>query len=81
MEWPAAVPVTVIVSERLPFETEADARWWRDAHAQFARRADNRPLVTAERSSHDVVYDRPDVIMDTIIGLLGIKREVHSVTF
>ncbi len=69
MVWPSSVPATVIAAEHPPFESEVDVRWWKDAHAQFARGAGNRRLVAADRSSHDVVHDRPDVILDAIIGL------------
>lgn len=64
--WPASVPVIVIVAERPPFEDPADAQWWKDAHAQFAKRAPNRRLVDAAGSSHDVAHDRPDVIFSAI---------------
>ncbi len=69
MVWPSSVPATVIAAERPPFESEVDAQWWKNAHAQFARGAGNRRLVAADRSSHDVVRDRPEVILDAIIEL------------
>lgn len=64
--WPASVPAIVIVSEKTPFEDPTDAKWWKDAHAQFAKRAPNRRLVNAAGSSHDVAHDRPDVILSAI---------------
>ena len=67
--WPASVPVIVIVSEKTPFDEPADAQWWRDAHAQFAKRAPNRRLVTATGSSHDVARDCPEVILTAISEL------------
>jgi pimeloyl-ACP methyl ester carboxylesterase len=67
--WPASVPVIVIVSEKTPFDEPADAQWWKDAHAQFARRAPNRRLVNAAGSSHDVAHDRPDVILSAIADI------------
>jgi pimeloyl-ACP methyl ester carboxylesterase len=69
--WPASVPAIVIVSEKTPFDDPADAQWWKDAHAQFARRAANRRLVNAAGSSHDVAHDRPDVILSAISDLAG----------
>ena len=69
MEWPAAVPVTVIVAETPPLPDPADAQAWRDAHAVFAGKAPNRTLITAARSSHDVAKDRPDVILDAILAI------------
>ena len=67
--WPSSVPVTVIVSEKTPFDDPADAQWWKDAHAQFASRAPNRRLVIATGSSHDVAHDRPDVILSAISNM------------
>jgi pimeloyl-ACP methyl ester carboxylesterase len=67
--WPATVPAIVIVSEKTPFDDQADAKWWRDAHAQFAGHAPNRQLVSAAGSSHDVAHDRPDVILSAISEL------------
>jgi len=67
--WPKSVPVVVIVSEKTPANTPTAAQWWRDAHAQFAKGADNRSLVIAERSSHDVAHDRPDVIVQAIVDI------------
>jgi pimeloyl-ACP methyl ester carboxylesterase len=57
------------VSQKTPFEEPADAQWWKDAHAQFAKRAPNRRVVTAAGSSHDVAHDRPDVILSAIADL------------
>lgn len=65
-KWPTSVPVIVIVSEKTPFEDPRDAQWWKDAHAQFAKHAPNRRLVDAAGSSHDVVHDRPEVILSAI---------------
>lgn len=66
--WPAAVPVTVIVSEKTRLSDPDSAERWRKAEAQFANRAPNRTLVTAAGSSHDVARDRPDVILAAIDG-------------
>jgi pimeloyl-ACP methyl ester carboxylesterase len=72
--WPASIPAIVIVSEKTPFDEPADAQWWRDAHAQFAKRAPNRRLVTATGSSHDVAHDRPEVILTAISELAATTR-------
>lgn len=69
MEWPASVPVQVIVAETPPQPDPIDAQAWRDAHAQFAAKAPNRTLITADRSSHDVVNDRPDLVFEAIAAL------------
>ncbi len=69
MAWPASVPVAVIVAQTPPLPDPADAQAWRDAHALFAGKAPNRTLIIADRSSHDVAYDRPDVIVDAVVAL------------
>jgi pimeloyl-ACP methyl ester carboxylesterase len=69
--WPSAVPAIVIVSEQTPFEAEADKQWWRDAHQQLVSGANNRKLVVADRSSHDVAHDRPDVIIQAVAELVA----------
>jgi pimeloyl-ACP methyl ester carboxylesterase len=71
--WPASVPAIVIVSEKTPFATPHEAQWWRDAHTQFVQAAPNRHLVVAERSSHDIAHDRPDVIIQGVVDLAGGK--------
>lgn len=72
--WPVSVLAIVIVSEKTPFDAPADAQWWRDAHAQFAKRAPNRRLVTAAGSSHDVAHDRADVILGAIVDVAAEGR-------
>lgn len=72
--WPRSIPVSVIVSEATPFETPEDAQAWRAAHREFAAHADNRQLVIADKSSHDVAHDRPDVILKAIADMIARKR-------
>ena len=64
--WPLEIPCVVIVSEETPFSSKPDAEFWRQAHADFAREAPDRVLLTAKGSSHDVVHDRPDVIIQAV---------------
>src|ERR1700722_2673401 len=71
VSWPAAVPAIVIVSEQTPFDVAADAQWWREAHQQFVDGANNRKLVVADRSSHDIAHDRPDVIIQAVAELVA----------
>lgn len=75
MTWPGAIPAEVIVSEKTPFDDPVDARAWRVAHAKFAARANNRKLTTADKSSHDVAHDRPDVILKAIGDMIDMVRQ------
>ncbi|MDL4775818.1 MULTISPECIES: alpha/beta fold hydrolase [Thermomonosporaceae] len=70
VSWPQSIPATAIVSAKTPFETPEDARLWRDAQQRFVNAAPNRDLVTAERSSHDIAGDRPDVIIEAVAKML-----------
>lgn len=75
IEWPAAVPAAVIVSETTPLPDKSDAQAWRDAQAQFARKAPNRTLTVAAKSSHDVAHDRPDIVLAAVVGM---RRQARS---
>ncbi|MFF7470274.1 alpha/beta fold hydrolase [Streptomyces sp. NPDC008092] len=73
--WPDSVPATVVVSEKTPFDTSPeDARRWRDAAAEFVRRAPNRTLVTAEGASHEVPTDRPDLVLKEIEDMFAAQH-------
>jgi pimeloyl-ACP methyl ester carboxylesterase len=76
--WPAAVPAIVIVSEQTPFDAAADAQWWTGAHRQFVNGANNRKLVVADHSSHDVAHDRPDVIIEAVAQLVASYKSSQS---
>jgi pimeloyl-ACP methyl ester carboxylesterase len=75
MSWPDAIPADVILSEKTPFDDPVDADAWRRAHAQFAARANNRKLTIADKSSHDVAHDRPDVIVTAISAMIDSVRQ------
>jgi pimeloyl-ACP methyl ester carboxylesterase len=76
LTWPSAMPTIVIVSATTPFtDSPEDAQRWRDAAAAFAAAAPNRQLVLAERSSHDVPIDRPDVVLDAVTGMATTIRD------
>jgi hypothetical protein len=76
--WPASVPAVVIVSEQTPFEA-ADAQWWREAHQQFVNSANNLKLMVADRSSHDVAHDRPDVIIQAVADLVASSKSPQPI--
>jgi pimeloyl-ACP methyl ester carboxylesterase len=67
VSWPDSVPVTVVVSEKTPFDgSPQDAQRWRDAAAAFVAAGPDRTLVTAEGSSHDVPKDKPALVLEEI---------------
>jgi pimeloyl-ACP methyl ester carboxylesterase len=67
VSWPDGIPVTVIVSEKTPFDgSPQDAQRWRDAAAAFVAAGSGRTLVTAQGSSHDVPKDKPALVLREI---------------
>ncbi|MGW7002652.1 alpha/beta fold hydrolase [Streptomyces sp. NPDC054933] len=65
---------------KTPFDTPEDAQLWRDAHQQFVKAAPNRRLVVAERSSHDIPIDRPDVVVsavDDMVKMVDCTAKTH----
>ncbi len=76
--WPPGVPCVVIVSEETPFSSKPDAAFWRQAHVGFARELPGRLLLTATGSSHDVVRDRPDIIIQAVGEMVDRLRSGKS---
>ncbi len=73
--WPPIIQCVVIVSDRTPFALQTDAEHWRHAHAECAGAAANWTLVIARGSSHDVVHDQPDVIIQAVGGMVDHLRQ------
>jgi len=63
---PDGLPIIDIVAERSWATNPADAQAMRDAHAAFVRGSSARSSVFAAGSSHDVMHDRPELIVDAI---------------
>jgi pimeloyl-ACP methyl ester carboxylesterase/enamine deaminase RidA (YjgF/YER057c/UK114 family) len=75
VSWPTTFPIINILAEKTPFnDAVPPAQWWRDGQARFASGAVNRRLVVAEGSSHDIVVDRPDVILRAIDDITSWTR-------
>ena len=73
--WPDAVPATVIVSEKTPFDgSPEDVQRWKDAAASFVQAGPGRTLVTADGSSHDVAKDRPELVLQEIESMVAAQR-------
>lgn len=75
VSWPDSVPVTVIVAEKTPFDgSPQDTQRWRDAAAAFVAAGPGRTLVTAQESSHDVLRDKPALVLKEIEQLAATAR-------
>ena len=74
LTWPPRIPCIVILSQDTPFTSPVEVRLWKQAHIDFAAAEPNRSLVIARHSSHDVVQDRPDVIVDSVSRMVTMFR-------
>jgi pimeloyl-ACP methyl ester carboxylesterase len=63
---PEGLAIIDIVAEHSWATTPADAQGMRDAHAAFVRESSARSAVFAAGSSHDVMHDRPELIVDAV---------------
>ena len=74
VEIPAAMPVVDIVAERTWVETPEEIEAVRRAHRDFVAASPHRRAVFADGSGHDVMRDRPDVVLDAIAEVVAAVR-------
>ena len=74
VEIPAATPIVDIVAERTWVETTEEIEAIRRAHSDFVAASPQRRAVFAEGSSHHVMLDRPDVVLDAVAQLVATVR-------
>ncbi len=63
---PASLPVVDIVAETSWNETPAEGEAMKAAHKAFVAESPKRRSVLATASSHNVMHDRPDVVVEAI---------------
>ena len=66
---PAHLPIIDIVAEHGQ-NSAASAQIWRDAHIAFTAHDPAREYLVATGSSHKVMVDRPDLVVEAILKLL-----------
>jgi pimeloyl-ACP methyl ester carboxylesterase len=66
---PESLPVIDIVAEKGQ-DTPESAQLWRDAHERFTANHPQREHVFAAGSSHKVMVDQPDLVVDAISKLI-----------
>jgi len=84
--WAEALPVTVkqldalVLPDRLPVidivaekgqDTPESAQLWRDAHQRFTANHPRRESIFATGSSHKVMVDKPDLVVDAIAKMIA----------
>jgi len=71
-ELPKHIPVILITSGNPPFAKEV----WRQCHEEMVMNSEKHQLIIAEGNNHDIVEENPELVLKTIIELIGrIKSE------
>lgn len=73
---PPGLPIIDIVAERGQSSPDS-ARIWRDAHTAFAAGEPSRESILAAGSSHKVMVDKPELVVDSIVKLLERVRRTR----
>jgi pimeloyl-ACP methyl ester carboxylesterase len=74
VELPARLPVIDIVAEHTTIQTPRTTELWRKAHAAFVARDRSRHALFAAGSSHKVARDKPELVMDAMLRMMGLVR-------
>jgi pimeloyl-ACP methyl ester carboxylesterase len=68
---PNAMPVIDVVAENGQSDP-ASAQIWRTAHAEFVAGNSHRRAVLAAGSSHKIMSDKPDLVVQEILTMIGL---------
>jgi pimeloyl-ACP methyl ester carboxylesterase len=71
---PTRLPIIDIVAEHTATVTPSSAEIWRRAHAEFVGHNRFRRAVVAAGSSHKVMVDKPDLVLDAIREMIDTVR-------
>ncbi len=71
---PRELPVIDILAERTWVDDPEDVEAFRRAHASFVAGSPERESVFAEGSGHQVMRDRPDVVLDAVSRIVARVR-------
>jgi pimeloyl-ACP methyl ester carboxylesterase len=75
----ASLPIIDIVAEHGQ-NTAASAQVWRDAHIEFTAHNPAREYILATGSSHKVMMDKPELVVEAILRLLDKVKGASPVT-
>jgi pimeloyl-ACP methyl ester carboxylesterase len=71
---PTRLPITDIVAENTTIDTPQTTALWRKAHAEFVAHNRFRKSLFAAGSSHKVMQDKPDLVVDAILQMIARVR-------
>ena len=64
------IPVTVISAGKDWWPFPPWNNWWRNSHLSIVNASENRKLIKAEGSAHNIPKERPDLIVNLILEML-----------
>lgn len=65
-EMPTHIPILVVMAEKGPFTEQRENERFQETQRNFVKAIDNRRLVIAEGSSHNIPSDRPGLVIELI---------------
>jgi hypothetical protein len=70
MPYSSNIPITILSAGKEWWPFPQWNRWWRNSHQSIVNAAQNRILIKAEGSAHNIPKDRPDMIVEAIIKMI-----------
>ena len=71
MPFSKKMPITVISAGKDWWPFPKWNHWWKDSHQGFVSESQNRKLIIAERSAHNIPEESPEVIVNAIMEMLN----------
>lgn len=63
-------PMVVLTAGEAWWDVDEIDAAWRASHEAMAKEAPNRRQIVVEGSDHNIPDERPDVVVDAVVGLL-----------
>jgi pimeloyl-ACP methyl ester carboxylesterase len=78
-DYPAGVPLTIIRSGKQMWPTADRQAAWDRSMETIVATAPNRQLLVAEGSSHMIPTDRPDMVIEIVVGMVKKAPVAHTI--
>ena len=75
MPFSTSIPVTIISAEKEWWPFPQWNRWWKNSHQSFVNTVQNRTIIVAEGSAHNIPKERPDLIVGET---LKVVNKIHQ---
>ena len=75
MPFSTSIPVTIISAEKDWWPFPQWNRWWKNSHQSIVNTVQNRTIIVAEGSAHNIPKERPDLIVGET---LKVVNKIHQ---